>query len=490
MDFATELTQFYTLRKASMLKDSKQVFDIDKLCFPEQVAFIRSTARYKLARCTRRSGKTTALAHYLVDECLKHRRIKCVYISKTRDSAKDIVWQILKDIVEDNDIKVKTNETDLTMKFHKTESSLKIFGADKIKDMEKRRGLKLRLAIIDECQLFDSSVKILIDDILSIALTDQQGTLCISGTPSPACGGVFYDKDHSEGYEKHFWSWRNNKFYIDSAMEFNPNLSCPDDIMLQDLKQKGQLVTDPSVRREWFGEWVRSENLLVYKYKISKQDYDVVPQFPFYVLGIDIGSNDADAITCWGWSYDIEEAYVVEQFKKSKQNITDLGVMIQYFIDKYNPQKMVMDAGALGLKIQEELNFRNPGWRLEAADKKRKWEYITLFNNALEQGLIKIKKGSELAAEMRILTKNEEKFNQGILEEDGRYANDLCDSALYGWKEMFNFRFKAKVPTKTPQEILDEKIRAEKERALTRKVRNSDADTSFLDPDRVKNFTY
>jgi|SRR6185503_11503212 len=489
MDFSTELDQFFEVRTSLMLKDAKKEFDIEKLCFKQQIDFIRSDARYKVARCTRRSGKTTALAHYLIEECLSHRRANCVYISKTRNSAKDIVWQILKDLVVDNDLKVKVNETDLTIKFFKTESILKLYGADNLRDMEKRRGMKLRLAIIDEAQLFNNDVRTLCNDILSIALSDQQGTLCLSGTPSPSCGGFFYEKDNTEGYEKHFWSWRDNKFYINSAMENNKRLKDSEEIMLQDLKEKGQDINDPSVRREWFGEWVRSEDLMVYKYSRAKCDYKVLPNFTHYTLGIDIGSNDSDAIICWGSSTEFREAYVVEQFKKSKQNITELAHQIQRFIDKYKPYSIRMDGGGLGKKIHEELNFRY-SFSIQIAEKERKFEFITLMNNDIEQGFVKIQDHTPLAEEMKILTKDEEKYRDGILKEDQRYSNDCCDAALYAWRDLYNFRFKEKPAPKTAEELLSEKIKAEKDRALERKRQTNEWGDTRVDNPKNQNWRY
>lgn len=477
-DFVNQLEDFFSDR-VGKLQDSEHEFDIENLCFRQQIDFIKSAARYKIARCSRRAGKTSALAYYLIYECLRHRRVNCLYISKTRQSAKDIIWKMLKEIINDNQIKVKTNETYLQIDFFKTESTIKIFGADSLREVEKRRGQRIRLAIIDECQLFPNYVQTLCDDILSLSLSDEQGTLCLTGTPEPSCSSYFHKRDHSDGFEKHHWTWRDNKYYIDSALLNNPSLKTPDDIMLQDIFHKGQQVTDPAVRREWFGEWVRSEDLLIYNYDKDKCDYDTAPYLPHYVIGIDLGFNDADAIVAVGFSPEHRECYVVEEFKQAKQTITELAAHINYFKDKYKPLAIVIDGGALGKKIYEELNQRY-AFGIIPAEKDRKFEAIAFINAEIRNGFIKIRDSSQLAGEMKLLTKDEEKFAQGILKEDDRYENHLSDCFAYSFRYIQNYRHKEPPPKKSYEELVSDKIRAERESAI--EGRNRKHNDLFSEP--------
>lgn len=465
------------------LKDKKD-FNLETLCFPQQLAFIRSKARYKIARCSRRAGKTYAIALYLIETCLSQKRANCLYISKTRGSAKDIIWKMLKEILYDNKIKVKTNETDLQILFHKTESTIKVFGADNLAESEKRRGQKLNLAIIDEAQLFPNYIKTLCDDILSVALSDTQGTLCLTGTPEPTCNSYFYHKDQEEGYEKHHWTWRENRFYLESAFAANPDIKIPDDILLADLASKNQSVEMPAVQREWFGQWVRSSDLLIYSYEPEKCQYVDLPQnLTSYVMGIDLGFADSDAIVILGWSQGGRECYVVEEFKRSKQTISELAVHIDLYIRKYRPIATVMDAGGLGMKIQEELNQRF-SFAIIPAEKVRKFEFITLMNSELAQGYVKIRSDSQLSNEMKLLCKDEDAFLRGILKEDSRFDNHLTDACLYAWRYAYNYRYKEPPPKKTHEELIEEEIRLEKEKALNRFKTKSHY---FEDPPRIRN---
>ena len=78
----------------------------------------------------------------------------------------------------------------------------------------------------------------------------------------------------------------------------------------------------------------------------------------------------------------IKKSTWVDEHVKNKQNISQLVAVINEYKDLYNPIRMVMDAGALGKKIQEELRMRH-GLNIEAADKTRKIEFIELLNDDL-----------------------------------------------------------------------------------------------------------
>ena len=64
-------------------------------------AFLESTARWHVLVAHRRAGKTVAVVQKLIKEALTHHRkgppLRYAYIAPTRDQAKDIAWQYLKD---------------------------------------------------------------------------------------------------------------------------------------------------------------------------------------------------------------------------------------------------------------------------------------------------------------------------------------------------------------------------------------------------------
>ena len=102
---------------------------------------------------------------------------------------------------------------------------------------------------------------------------------------------------------------------------------------------------------------------------------------------------------------------------------------------------MVIDAGALGKKIQEELNQRF-SFNFEAADKNRKAEFIELLNSDFRLGHVKMKGNSELSDEMTMLCWDNDDFQEGKYTEDDYFDNHLCDAFLYCWRYLYNFHWK------------------------------------------------
>src|SRR5574343_1924212 len=67
------------------------------MTFPQQRALIEDPSRLKAACCTRRAGKTFGIGLYIWDVALKNPGCTILYLSLTRQSAKEIV---MRDVLE------------------------------------------------------------------------------------------------------------------------------------------------------------------------------------------------------------------------------------------------------------------------------------------------------------------------------------------------------------------------------------------------------
>lgn len=77
------------------------------------------------------------------------------YYAPTHSDARDIAWDIYKDILAP--ITIKTNESllEITVKNHKgTESLLRLTGWEAVKNRDKGRGVENNLVVLDECAFF------------------------------------------------------------------------------------------------------------------------------------------------------------------------------------------------------------------------------------------------------------------------------------------------------------------------------------------------
>lgn len=412
-------------------KASKPVFSFDKYCFEAQRKFFRDEGpRFRTAVCSRRAGKTVGIVADMVDTCLSEEGVVCLYITLTQQNARNIIWNDLLRVIEEYDLDVKIDNTRLTVVFTEKKSRIVIAGAKDRQEIEKYRGWKLRKCYIDECQSFRPYIKELINDVITPALRDLKGELYLTGTPGPVPAGPFYEYSHSDFWANHKWT------AFDNPHMHNPPKLDLEDTLAEEREMKGIDVSDPGYQRETYGRWIEDKDSLVFKFNKAINIYDSLPKIDFYIFGIDIGFEDADAIAVLGYSSEVKQVFLVEENIVRKQDITALVNKVKALDAKYAPVKKVMDAGALGKKIQEEILQRH-GVNMEAAEKHRKVEFIELLNDDLRTGKFKAFHGSVFEEDSYLVQwdreskiKNPERPK--ILDT---YHSDITDAVLYGWRE-------------------------------------------------------
>ncbi len=404
-------------------------FLLQEHTFDKQHSFILDSSRYKTAVCSRRAGKSEACVADLINDCVTKNDIEVAYITLARTSAKRIIWRIIKRVLKKYQIRHKADNGDLTIEFLDTGSILYVSGAKDESEIEKFRGMSLYKVYIDECQSFRAYIRTLVDDIIIPALWDTNGTLCLIGTPGPVPAGFFFDCAHSTGWSNHKWTILDNPFIkLKSGRD-------PADILAEERKRKGIDESDPSYQREALGKWMKDDNSLVFHFNKDKNLYDKIPENAnmVYIFGVDIGWSDADAIAVLGYNYTDNTAYLVEELITRKQAITPLIEQIKTLQEKYKPVKIVMDAGALGKKIQEEINARHPGFFIEAADKARKHEFIELMNDDLRTGKLKSREATVFEEDCSLVTWDREDPAKPKISD--KYHTDIGDAVLYAWRE-------------------------------------------------------
>ena len=413
-------------------KSEKPQFVFEEFCFDNQTKFFRGKgSRFRTTVCSRRAGKTVGIAADMIDTALKEAETNLLYITITQQQARVIIWSDLIKIVEEYELDCKTDNVRLTISFP-NKSRIYIAGAKDRTEIEKFRGWKLRKCYIDECQSFRSYLKELINDIIIPALRDLRGGLYLTGTPGPVKAGVFYEYSQSKNWKSHHWTAFDNPYmHSPPAMDL-------EEILREERIIRGIDESDPSYIRETFGKWVEDKDSLVFKFSRAKNTYTALPTTGEwnYIIGIDIGYNDSDAIAVIGYNTHHKKVYLVDEHVKNKQNISQLVAVIKEYKEEYNPIRMVMDAGALGKKIQEELRMRH-GLNIDAADKARKVEFIELLNDDLRTEKFKAFNKSLFEEDCMLVQwdKDSRIRNPERPKISDTYHSDICDAVLYAWRE-------------------------------------------------------
>jgi hypothetical protein len=445
---------------------NKPVFDFDAFCFETQHLFFRGPdqGRFRTAVCSRRAGKTVGIAGDMVDTAQEESGVNLLYITITQQAARAIIWGDLLKIVDDNEIECKIDSNRLTITFP-NKSKIYIAGAKDRAEIEKYRGWKLRKCYIDECQSFRSYLKELINDIILPALRDLKGELYLTGTPGPVKAGVFYEYSTSENWSNHHWTAFENPHMhnLEELKTYNKDLKKTDlnETLFEERVIRGITEKDPSYIRETFGKWIEDIDSLVFKFDKEKNRYTRLPTEGewTYIMGVDIGYDDSDAICILGYNSWAQKVYLVDEFVKNKQTISDLVKYIKRYKSEYDPVKIVMDAGALGKKIQEEIRQRH-GIHMEAADKTRKVEFIELLNDDLRTGKIQCFPKSLFEEDtMLVQWDRESKIrNPEKPKVSDTYHSDICDAVLYAWRECRHYLSNPPdpVPEQGTNEYMDE----------------------------------
>lgn len=419
-------------------------FRLDKFLFDKQWRFVTDPRPFKIAVCSRRSGKTVACAAHLIDVATSNAEVVCLYITLSRNNAKKLIWKELEKINRLYKLGGIPDNTELSLSFPNG-SVIYLSGAKDQSEIEKFRGLALKIVYIDECQSFRSYIEDLVDDILAPALMDYAGTLCLIGTPGPIPSGYFHNcAEVSDAWAKHGWTFFENPFIAEKSKKSHQEL------LARELKRRGVSAEDPSIQREFFGKWVLDSDSLWIHYSAAKNHFiEMQPRTKYnYIMGIDLGYEDADAIAVIAWSEQDPVTYLIEELVVKQQGMTELVDQIVALQSKYDISKMVIDEGGLGKKLAEEMRRRH-GIPVQPADKTRKMENVAFLNDSLRTGRFKAKSASHFAQDSYLVEIDRNKSTPDRIKLSDKYHSDIIDAVLYAFKESPAFTYQA--PAKEPK---------------------------------------
>lgn len=459
------------------------------LLLPMQVRLERDPARRVAVRSARRNGKSTAALLIAAIRCLEQADSSWVVLGLTRGSVKRIYWLALQRLNTAFELGIKFQHQELTATFANG-SRVYFTGAENRAEIEKLRGGQYDGVIVDECKSFAPSLfEELLQDVIEPALLDKSGQLYLIGTPGDTMAGEFYlatcevperietsagvklsnalygqRPAHPAIWSLHAWTLQDN---VTRFRE--PRTGSEFTLWDEALKIKegrGWADDHPTWRREYLGHWVPTDYRLVYRYRPHRHDYAPLADTRWglperdrlgnriewrTVCGWDFGSRDGTAAVVWAFS--ATEPGLWEVHSERRVSTTDaplsVGVVAAWYKDletEFGPfDGYPADTAGLATMVIDTLGAEH-GVFLEPAEKTEKNDHIELFNSDLDSGLIHVRRGSELSAELsgnRWLERS-----VGMMatkaggvpttwqkrKEDPATPNDLCDAALYAFR--------------------------------------------------------
>lgn len=421
--------------------------------------------RYKAINCSRRSGKSQGEVIDHLEIGLEFPGSKQVYGGLTLDSVSEICWDIFKEYDEEYKLGCHFNNVKKICTLP-NDSRIRLFGVDASeKQIKKILGQKLRKVSLDEAGSMTNDMVKIVYQMIDPALIDlsPNSWLTLLGTceniPNTFFEKVTEGKEISVPWKVFKWSGHDNPFMAEQWAR---------EISLK-IKQNPLVVETSWFKTHYLNQWCADDELLIIP-TTKLQQVEKLPDGEFYYyLSLDLGYNDASAFVVMAWSSHDPRCFVVEAYKKSGMDFTDVANQVKKIQRQYPITKIKVDgANKQGV---EEMKKRH-GLPLTPSDKTGKTDFLHLMRDDVIQGNLVLVKGKtgELFTEWSALQWKDDNKQ----DEDPRCQNHLSDATLYDWRECRNYTWKPKDPEKS----LDEQA-AEWEREEAAEMANMDEIDAF-----------
>lgn len=390
-------------------------------------------------------GKSAGIAVDILSAIRTPPFTNVFYLTITLKNAKRIIWPWLKLFNEKYQLGGKANESEGYLAFPELGHDVHAYlgGVKDPNEVEKVRGPKCKKYFLDEAQLLPPRiVKPLMNDVINPALLDVRGSLVVSGTPAPLRAGYLWDVCHGElssEWEQHGWTWRDNP-WIQPGRDRT-------EIEEEILKENKLTRDSPTYLREWCGQWFQDDSVRVFKFSKERNAMAVAPPVPgmTYVIGVDLGFEDADAIAVLGWGPHQPDVYLVHEYVAPKQGMTAVMGQLKALADKYHPIRIVMDLGGIGKKAVEDFRPRF-SIALEAADKARKLEHIEILNDAMRCRTFWARPDGPFAEDCDLVQWDQDARARGLQKIAEDYHSDITDAVLYAFRACYGYLSKPAPP--------------------------------------------
>lgn len=498
------LLEEYERRRKAKIAVAGTVAAIRKELFAQQLAVHDDKSRNKALLCTRRAGKTQYHARGGTIIALENPGTLQRIWGINRLRAKQLIWEELKALIRRHKIdldpsynKGQPNETELTVRFA-NKSEIRLLGADKEQEAEKKRGDKTIRETVLEAQLFGHFLQKLVEDIAEPCLFDLRGDFVLEGTPGPICAGYWYevsgrnDTDNrwespggkdgvGAGWSCHRWSVLDNPFMPHAKVD------------LVALKRKRRWTEEsPTYKREWRALWVNDLTALFYKFDPARNIYnpeDFQPWGPGWehTVGWDLGSIDDMALVVWGYHPSYPDLYEAFSWKQPGASASEVLEQLEALEHRgFNFVKMVADTQGGGKMYVEEVERRYKR-HFDAAKKSDKADHVRLMNDDFLGGFLKLADGSpyqqEIAALMRDPEWPPEDKPKAPPRESPKCPNHCSDAGLYGYRDVWHFLHAQdeQLPPQGSEQHHAAEVRKMQEALVKRAMKRQNPDDYFED---------
>lgn len=299
--------------------------------FEKQLNVLNAGNGTILVCCSRRAGKTHMLVAVSIIECMRKPNTTCIYIGETAELTEGLVDDACNKLIDECHLQDRRGKRFNWRKMDNG-SKLLVRGLSNTKDPDQIRGKGAKIIVIDEFfHLKSELLSYLQDQVLApmqMDYADDYKFIC-AGTPPPI-KGTFGENAWKTWDVPHFqWTWRDNPHPV--------SFEARKAYIEQTIEEKGFSWETPFVRREYNGEWVYDEDIILYP---NAKYFDKNEGYPSWkisrvLIGIDYGVSDNDCIIAIAWSDDEGKGYQLYESKFNRLDIKDRTIsQLEYLKDK------------------------------------------------------------------------------------------------------------------------------------------------------------
>ena len=429
--------------------------------FGAQREFVEDKSKLKAAVCSRRAGKTEAIAAWLLEGGWDSPGETSVYIALSKPHCRRMLWRTLIRIERRHHLGLWPREIDGQLIVQlPNEHQIWLAGCANSAETDKFRGDRYRRICIEEAGSHGSYMEELIEDACEPALMDLDGELALIGTPPPVPSGYFYAATTGDGMTK----WPTHHWTIFE----NPHIPNAAAWVEERRQRRGWNLDHPRYLREYLGQWVLDKGALVFPYEATLNSYEILPPGQYRnCLGMDIGYVDSTAWVPMSWRDGHPELYIPKSYAESGLIPSRVAAYTQRWLGEF-PGPVVVDTGGIGKGYAEEMRQRY-GIPCEPAEKQHKMSAVHLFRGDMLSGAIKVE-AHENAALLDEWARIQ--WTEDRTDIDPRCGQHLSDAALYAYRRARPwYRPEVEGPEYGSPEFLIQQSADEREDAL-RQVKN------------------
>jgi hypothetical protein len=418
--------------------------------------------------CSRRAGKTSVLARIVTVSLLDSSFDEWTcFGARTLGIAKDLIWAELRAMNDRYELGWKINDSDLSIQTARG-GRFRLFGVSDKKSLDKARGKKYRLVVLDEASTYEPFLRQLIQNDFDPGTKDINGRIILSGTPGYVKAGYWFESSQGllKGWSNHYWTIRDNIYIADVEAK-----------LAETREMFGYDENHPTYICEYLGIWPDVDTMRVFEYLPSRNDVQALPDDYSltwrHVIGIDYGYVDACAWVVIAVNPYTDERYVVHEYEESGLIVDDAVAYTKQLVARFDTTYVVADPGGGGKGFYETFNAkhaREMGCTIRSADKQDMLGSIRLVNAELRTARLRFLESecAGLTGDLRRLLWKDERRDKIV--EGASFPKHRADALRYALLETVAWRAKDKPPEVAPVALAEMRARADRAKRQQQKT--------------------